>query len=460
MNNNVQEYYSSIRNRLRNYIKSDYLANSETLLMYEEDLLGENCSELDNISREPYIETSSSYKKVKNGIRESKKLQDNKKVQDSLQKMVEADLGVFKDPFEHQMIALESFLEGKDLFVSTGTGSGKTECFIWPIIAKMFDEAHKSPDSFETNAVRTLIIYPMNALVADQLGRFRKILGDEKFVDIFTNDTSADRIPHFGMYTGRTPYSGAVRPSDNKTLAKQYREQYLIDDELSEEEQEEQKNRIDGLKKINKFPSKYGKDGLKRFIDNLENNIHDPNPYDAELITRFEMRNCPPDILVTNYSMLEYMLMRQIEANIWDSTKKWLSESEENKLLIVLDEAHMYRGSAGGEIALLLKRLMYRLGISEEKVQFILTTASMPDDAKKEINQFYYGLTGKDHNNCVFITGSKEKIDESAVIIKTDAEKLSKIDSNQIEESMIAKRISEFAKEIFDVDLGDNISNV
>lgn len=459
-NNNVQEYYSSIRNRLRNYIKSDYLANSETLLMYEEDLLGEKCSELDNISREPYIETSSSYKKVKNGIRESEKLRENKKVQDSLQKMVEADLGVFKDPFEHQMIALESFLEGKDLFVSTGTGSGKTECFIWPIIAKMFDEAHKSSNSFESNAVRTLIIYPMNALVADQLGRFRKILGDEKFVDIFTNDTSVDRIPHFGMYTGRTPYSGAVKPSDNKILAKQYREQYLIDDESSEEEQEEQKNRIEGLKKINKFPSKYGKDGLKRFIDNLENNIHAPSPYDAELITRFEMRNCPPDILVTNYSMLEYMLMRQIEANIWDSTKNWLSESEENKLLIVLDEAHMYRGSAGGEIALLLKRLMYRLGISEEKVQFILTTASMPDDAEDERNQFYYGLTGKNYNNCVFITGNKEEIDESAVIIKTDAEKLSKIDSNQIEEAMIANRITEFAKEIFNVDLDNNISNV
>jgi len=458
-NNNVQECYSSIRNRLRNYIKSDYLANSETLLMYEEDLLGENCSELVNISREPYIETSSSYKKIKNGIKESEKLSENIKVQNSLQKMVEAGLGVFEDPFEHQMTALESFLDGKDLFVSTGTGSGKTECFIWPIIAKMFDEAHKNPESFKNNAVRTLIIYPMNALVADQLGRFRKILGSEKFVNIFTNDTSLKRIPHFGMYTGRTPYSGAVKSHDNKVLAQQYRDQYLINEDATEEEKKEQEARIEGLKKINKYPSKYGKDGLKRFIDNLENNIHDPSPYDAELITRFEMRNCPPDILITNYSMLEYMLMRQTETNIWDSTKKWLSESRENKLLIVLDESHMYRGSAGGEIALLLKRLMYRLGISEEKVQFILTTASMPDDAENEINQFYYGLTGKDHNNCVFITGHKEEIDESAIEIKTDAKKLSKLDANQVEEALIAKKISEFAKEIFNVDLDEKLSN-
>ena len=61
------------------------------------------------------------------------------------------------------------------------------------------------------------------------------------------------------------------------------------------------------------------------------------------------MQSCPPDILVTNYSMLEYMLMRRRESRIWDSTKQWLNEAEENKLLIVLDEAHMYRGSSGGE---------------------------------------------------------------------------------------------------------------
>ena len=54
----VQQYYQAIRDRLKNYIKSDYLANSETLLLYVEDLLGELCSEHTNIAREPYIETS------------------------------------------------------------------------------------------------------------------------------------------------------------------------------------------------------------------------------------------------------------------------------------------------------------------------------------------------------------------------------------------------------------------
>ena len=69
--NGVQQYYQSIRDRLSNYIKSDYLANSETLLLYAEDVLGEMCPEDINIAKEPYIETSSSYKKEIDGIKKA-----------------------------------------------------------------------------------------------------------------------------------------------------------------------------------------------------------------------------------------------------------------------------------------------------------------------------------------------------------------------------------------------------
>lgn len=163
--NGVQQYYKAIRDRLKNYIKSDYLANSETLLLYIDDLLGEFCSEHTNIAREPYIETSASYKKNIDGIKNSSVIE--KGIKESLQKLIDANLGIFQDPFEHQVLALENFLAGRDLFVSTGTGSGKTECFLWSIIAKCFDEAKKRPSTFKKEAVRTLIIYPMNALVSD-----------------------------------------------------------------------------------------------------------------------------------------------------------------------------------------------------------------------------------------------------------------------------------------------------
>ena len=456
--NGVQEYYNAIRDRLKNYIKSDYLANSETLLLYADDLLGESCStysKYTNIASEPYIETSNSYKKVANGIKNSPKIEQG--VKDSLLKLVSKGLGIFSDPFEHQVKALEYFLSGWDLFVSTGTGSGKTECFLWSIIAKCFDEAKKRPDDFKKEAVRTLIIYPMNALVSDQLSRFRKIIGSEEFKDIFTKDTQATRIPHFGMYTGRTPYSGDAKAASSRELASTFRKNYLIDETADAETQSRQASNIKGLKSINKYPARFGEDGLKIFIKNLENNIHRPSPYDAEFITRFEMQNYPPDILITNYSMLEYMLMRQREANIWDKTKEWLDASQDNRLLIVLDEAHMYRGSAGGEIALLLERLFYRLGISKERVQFILTTASMPQDEKEAIESFYNGLTGKSASSCKFLFGSKEVIPDVQEV-KTDIEALASIESDQVQGDKITKRIVDFASVVFKQSLPLDIS--
>lgn len=453
--NGVQQYYQAIRDRLRNYIKSDYLANSETLLLYVDDLLGELCSEYTNIAREPYIETSASYKKIADGIRNSHLIEQG--IKESLLKLVKESLGIFLDPFEHQVNALEYFLSGRDLFVSTGTGSGKTECFLWPIIAKSFDEAKKHNLAFRMEAVRTLIIYPMNALVSDQLSRFRKIIGSEKFREIFTRDTQATRIPHFGMYTGRTPYSGDAKPASSRELATTFRENYLIDETTDAESQTRQANNINGLKSINKYPARLGEDGLQVFIENLEKNIHLPSPYDAELITRFEMQGCPPDILITNYSMLEYMLMRQREAGIWDKTRDWLDESRDNRLLVVLDEAHMYRGSAGGEIALLLERLFYRLGISIDRVQFILTTASMPQDEQEAISTFYTGLTGKESSSCEFLFGSKEEVPED-LEVKTDIDALASIGSDQVQDKGITHRIKSFANAVFHCSLHDDIS--
>jgi len=313
--NGVQEYYQAIRDRLSNYIKSDYLANSETLLLYVDDLLGEFCSEHTSIAREPYIETSASYKKMPDGIKNSTLIEQG--VKESLLKLIKENLGIFSDPFEHQVLALEHFLAGRDLFVSTGTGSGKTECFLWPIIAKCFDEAKNRTAQFQQEAVRTLIIYPMNALVSDQLARFRKIIGGDKFREIFTKDTHATRIPHFGMYTGRTPYSGDPKSASSKELATTFRGNYLVDRNADADTQRRQLSNINGLKSINKYPARFGENGLEVFIDNLEKNIHKPSSYDAEFITRFEMQNCPPDILITNYSMLAHLSIFQLNFDIY-----------------------------------------------------------------------------------------------------------------------------------------------
>lgn len=451
----VQQYYQIIRDRLVNYIKSDYLANSETLLLYADEIVGEMCPEDINIAKEPYIETASSYRKIKDGIKTAE-IADN--IKEVLLKLADAQLGIYSTPFEHQVEALVGAMNGNDLFVSTGTGSGKTECFLWPIISRSIEEALNRPDDFKLPAVRTLIIYPMNALVSDQLARFRKIIGDEKFKEIFTASTGARRIPHFGMYTGRTPYSGMAKKQSNIKLAETYRQQYLIDELATEEERKAQLRKINGLKSINKYPARNnGADGVKKFINNLENNIHKPDPFDAEYITRFEMQTNTPDILITNYSMLEYMLMRQIESGIWDDTKEWLNSSKENKLLVVLDEAHMYRGSAGGEIALLLDRLYSRLDISLDKVQYVLTTASMPVEDEKAISDFFYDLTGKKYSECIPLFGKREIICKNFKIM-TDASALASIGTSQVTENEISGRVRKFAHSVFRIELSSNIS--
>lgn len=456
--NGVQQYYQEIRNRLKNYIKSDYLANSETLLLYADDILGNDCNDDINIAREPYIETSSSYKKVIDGIKIAE-IPEN--VREVLLKLANANLGIYSTPFEHQVKALTGALDGKDLFVSTGTGSGKTECFLWPIIAREVEEALDRPKDFSLPAVRTLIIYPMNALVSDQLARFRKIMGSEEFIKIFTTSLGTERIPHFGMYTGRTPYSGESKKQSNIQLAETFRAQYLIDENASPSEKEIQKRRIEGFKSINKYPVRYGGDaGLKIFIENLEKGIHNPGPLDAEYITRFEIQQNTPDILITNYSMLEYMLMRQLEAGIWDNTKKWLEKSEDNRLMVVLDEAHMYRGSSGGEIALLLDRLLSRLGITLDKVQFILTTASMPSSTASDeaaIASFFKGLTGKEYDKCLSLFGERDDIKKEFRVV-TDAKALAAVGTSQVTAEEICDRIRSFAEKVFRVELPDECS--
>ncbi|WP_295172322.1 hypothetical protein [uncultured Brevundimonas sp.] len=78
---------------------------------------------------------------------------------------------------------------------------------------------------------------------------------------------------------------------------------------------------------------------------------------EAELLTRYEVQVSPPDLLITNYSMLEYMMLRPIERPIFDQTRAWLKACPDEKFLIVLDEAHLYRGAQGAEVGLLLRRL-------------------------------------------------------------------------------------------------------
>ena len=402
MSNGANSVHKQLRSELENYIKSQYFGKSPILL----SAISSHLDDESLLYQRPYIESSPAYKSCPDGI---KKTDLPDWLKQFMGQLSAAGLGVYSAPFVHQIDALKAAFAGKDLFVSTGTGSGKTECFMWPLLAKLADEAKNSSRTWGTRGIRTVIMYPMNALVSDQVSRLRRLIGDKdnKFISIFRDVCGAEvRRPQFGMYTGRTPYPGTEpKASEDKQLVQTLSRMVFP-------KTDNDKEYLNKLNKEGKIPAKAD---METYLNGIKKGLHIPDPEDAELITRFEMQEICPDILITNYSMLEYMLLRPREKKIWDSTKNWLNEDKNNKLLFVIDEAHMYRGSSGGEVALLIRRMFHKLGIGRDRVQFILTTASMPygtDDEKKAVMTFARELTASDNNaEFVFLSGEREKID-------------------------------------------------
>ncbi len=402
MANGANGVHLELREALENYIKSQYFGKSPILLSAAQEKL----SQEGVLYQKPYIESSPSYRVSPNGIQMSDRLPDWMK--DYFQALSDANLGVYSSPFCHQVSALEAAFEGQDLFVSTGTGSGKTECFIWPMMAKLASEARNRPDTWAMRGIRTIIMYPMNALVSDQVSRLRRLTGDpeHRFINIFRDTCGGNsRRPQFGMYTGRTPYAGPEpRISEDRSLAETY-------SRIVNPDYEADGPYLEKLKQEGKLPAK---ENFDEFLENLRHGKHIPNEEDAELVTRFEMQQFCPDILITNYSMLEHMLLRPRENRIWADTQAWLNAESDNRLLFVIDEAHMYRGSAGGEVSLLIRRLFHRLGIDRDRVQFILTTASMPDrdeGDQEAVTKFANELTASDNMRPFCrLTGEREEI--------------------------------------------------
>src|SRR5713226_6628559 len=336
------------------------------------------------ISQEPFIESTPGYA--------SGPLYSSLALPSPITAALE-DLASWEQPvipsrlYKHQAEALEAFLgRDDDLIVVTGTGSGKTETFLLPILVRAFEEARSRPYTFQMPGMRALILYPMNALVNDQLTRLRSLFGNPDLAAWFKQRYGAKRPVRFGMYTSRTPYPGMMRGDKNRQHLLPLLDYYL----KLEQEQPEQMHE---LKKRGRWPAL----DIARLYEAVLAGQAIPGENDSELYTRHQMQNWCPDILITNYSMLEYMLIRPIERTLFQQTAQWLKQNAANTLLIVLDEAHLYSGVTGAEIALLLRRLQARLGVSRDRVRFILTSASldMGDDGQHSIQEFASTLAGK-----------------------------------------------------------------
>lgn len=218
----------------------------------------------------------------------------------------------------HQERALELVAKGHSLVVTTGTGSGKTECFLYPLFNEIMKDIEKGKNE---SGIRAIFLYPMNALVNDQIQRIRHML--QSFPDIT-----------FGFFTGDT---------ENNITRQKYE---------------------------------------KRQGDFIPDN---------ELVSREEIRDNPPHLLFTNYSMLEYLLIRPNDSIIFEP--KYLK----NWKYIVLDEAHTYTGAKGIEVALLLRRVM---GLSPVNPKFILTSATLgkQNQSEREIIEFAQSLTSSSYS--------------------------------------------------------------
>ncbi len=332
------------------------------------------------------------------------------------------DVGIFPSPFAHQSKALEAFLgRGEDLVVATGTGSGKTESFLMPILGSLAIEAAERPVTARMPGFRALLVYPMNALVNDQVARIRKLFGDPRVAELLKKGRG--RIVRFGSYTGRTSYPGERTPSkDARYIQPMFEDFYL--------KYLANAGKLKQLSEKGRWPSKdlerfYAKDraeartyrsgrrsGKPRTKHNWNERLHTQEG-DRELLPRHEMQASCPDLLITNYSMLEYMLLRPIERPIFQQTKDWLSHDDTNELIVVLDEAHIYRGAAGAEVALLLRRLQARLGLPRERVRYILTSASLGEgkEAEQAVVQFARDLSGlpsTSKRKITLVTGERE----------------------------------------------------
>ena len=164
---------------------------------------------------------------------------------------------------------------------------------------------------------------------------------------------------------------------------------------------------------------------------NIETYYQLQNPLMGEMVTRWDMIESPPDILISNFSMLNVMLMRAEEDNIFQSTKEWLAEDKNNIFTLVIDEIHLYRGTQGTEIALTIKKLLKRLGISvdSDQLRCISTSASMGDpDKGKDFIQDFYGVS---KNKFSIISGEQYFVESEKKLSSEQIDILQKLNTNQ-----------------------------
>lgn len=451
--------YKEIKDDFILYIKTAFGTRYESIENEREELL-----RTDQVaSREPWIEPMPNYENIK--MEDGRELRISTLRPSDLPGMNSAAQQLFKEfinkglisgdypIYRHQAEMLRKSLEGKNCVITSGTGSGKTESFLLPMLADIIAEAERewrNPVSYSENAwwkanngepvnkrdlfifpedavkgtpgllapcamqrsnerrdaaVRALIIYPMNALVEDQMTRLRDALDNDNVQEWMTKRLNGNRI-FFGRYNGATPTSGYPKFKETAANTRIYNSllhamqeldsmtedtlKLLDTTGLSEEDIKKNQEKYAIRRTIS--PMIKGKDGIAS----------------AEMRTRFDMQQTPPDILITNYSMLAMMLMREVDNPILARTRAWLQKDPSHIFHLVIDELHLNRGTSGTETAYLIRLLINRLGLTPDSPQLriLSSSASLEVTGEKQAESLKF-LT--DFFGCEF---SKENVVE------------------------------------------------
>ena len=248
-------------------------------------------------------------------------------------------------PFKHQAESWKTLAEGKSIVVTSGTGSGKTECFMYPVLSDLYEQGH-------TNAIEAIFLYPLNALMEDQKKRLSE----------YCQATGL----HFAVYNGDTP--------------------------------------------------EYHADGRDEILPN-------------EVVTRDDIRDSKhqgtrPEILLTNPSMLEYILVRQKD-------QEMLKESAGKLRWIVIDEAHSYSGSAAVELGYQIKRILDAFGKKADEVRFACTSATIGgEEGVQSLAEFISNVTGQSIDKIKVIGGKRlvKPLDENALAAELDRNNMPKVE--------------------------------
>lgn len=290
--------------------------------------------------------------------------------------------------YQHQLQSLLAVARDKrDLLVTTGTGSGKTECFLLPVFAELARDSaswagcppppsghqwwapnkgswtpqwgHTGRSEQAQHALRTVILYPLNALVEDQLRRLRAALESQSTRTWLDGSRGRNRIL-FGRYTGQTPVSGAREASAVQRLRKELRAMNAVYNRVAQTADPE----------------------IKYYFQDLNG---------GEMWSRWDMQETPPDILITNYSMLNIMMMRKLEKEMFEQTREWLRADPSHVFTLVVDELHAYRGTPGTEVAFILRLLLERVGLTpaSSQLRIIATSASIDENPGPFLRDFF-----------------------------------------------------------------------